>query len=94
MIQTAKSDTKLIKLFSALGDETRIKILRLLIKDNGICVSSLAFELGVSVPAVSQQCKLLEMSGLITRVRQGQKICYQVNDNDPVVNKVIKMVKE
>lgn len=94
MRSTENSDTKLIKLFSALGDETRIKILRLLIEDHGICVSSLALELGVSVPAASQQCKLLEMSGLITRVRHGQKICYQVKDNDPVVNKVIKMVKE
>lgn len=87
-------DDKLAKVFSALGDETRMDIMELLIKYPDICVSSLAEELDISVSAVSQQCKLLELSGILTRVRKGQKICYQIKQTDPVVRKVIKMIKE
>jgi len=91
--QTVNNE-KLTKVFSALGDDTRLEILNLLIKYPDICVSSLAEELGISVSAVSQQCKLMEFSGVLSRVRKGQRICYQIKSDDPVVRKVIKMIKE
>lgn len=94
MINTEKRIEKASRLFAALADNTRIEILNKLIQYPDICVSSLADELGISVSAVSQQCKLMELSGVLQRNRQGQKICYSIKNDDPMVKKLINMVKE
>ena len=80
------------RLFSVLGDPTRLKILNVLIEDPNICVSELANKLEVSTSAVSQQCKLLEMSGLLRRVREGQRICYKLTNDDSKVQSLLYLV--
>lgn len=82
------------RIFAALADETRLEILNMLTNNPNTCVSSLAERLGLSVSAVSQQCKLLELSGILRRVRQGQRICYQVRTDDRSVRKLLQLVKE
>jgi DNA-binding transcriptional ArsR family regulator len=82
------------RLFAALADETRLEILNLLILYPNICVSEIANRLGVSSSAVSQQCKLLELSGILRRIRRGQKVCYQIKTEDPDVRKALKLIKE
>lgn len=81
---------RMVNTLAALGDETRFQIVEYLQKNQDICVSELAQKLGISVSAVSQQCKFLELTGLIERQRQGQKICYQLRLADPLVNKTIR----
>lgn len=78
--------------FNALADETRLRIIDLLLADSNKCVSQLAAELGVSVSAVSQSCKILELNHLLRRQRKGQKICYQVRLEDPFVKKIVRFV--
>lgn len=78
--------------FNALADPTRIEIVELLLKNQDKCVSELAAELGISVSAASQSCRILELNRLLRRRRQGQKICYQVRTDDPFVRKVVKLV--
>ncbi len=81
------------KLFAALADETRLEILNVLMNTSNTCVSGLADQLGLSVSAVSQQCKLLEMTGLLRRVRQGQRICYEVRTDNREVKKALSLIK-
>ncbi|MDB5185633.1 MAG: Transcriptional regulator, ArsR family [Candidatus Saccharibacteria bacterium] len=88
------TEEKLPRIFAALGDSTRYQIMELLMRYPDICVSNLAFELDLSVSAVSQQCKLLELNGLVRRVRKGQQICYQVRRDDPLVRSILSLVKE
>jgi predicted transcriptional regulator len=83
-----------IRIISAFADETRIDILNLLIKYPDICVSSMASELNLSVSAISQQCKLLELSDVIIRSRNGQKICYKINTRNHTVNNLVNIIKE
>lgn len=82
------------RLFSALADETRLEILNTLMLYPNMCVGEVADWLKLSSSAVSQQCKLLELSGLLRRVRQGQRVCYQIRSEDPKVRKILKLLKE
>lgn len=78
--------------FNALSDPGRFRMFKLLIQHTGLCVTEVANIFGISVPAASQQLRMLEMCGLIQRERLGQMICYKIKNNDPVVKSIIKLV--
>jgi ArsR family transcriptional regulator len=68
--------------FSVLADPTRLKLLRLLARQrepNALCVNALAFQLGVTQPAISQHLKVLKSAGLVTGARRGYRVHYFVN---------------
>ena len=83
----------LIDKFSALGDKTRFKLLQLLIKEDGICVSEMASEIKISNAGVSQQLKVMEQAGIIVRERNGQKICYRFDETTPDNKELLKLIK-
>lgn len=87
-------DDRLAKIFQALGDRTRFKIFCTFVSHNNICVTELSEILDISVPATSQQLKHLELVGLIIPRREGQKICYEVNTQNEVVESVITLIKQ
>ena len=89
--ELAARDEALPSVFSALGDSGRFKLFSLLSKRSDLCVSDLAAVLGISVPAASQQLKILELAGLVRREREGQKCSYRVRTNDPVVSAIVRM---
>ena len=67
--------------FKALGDTTRIKILKLLLCHNKLCVGMIAFKLNITQPAVSQHLKILKTNGIIEGKRTGFNIHYRVNED-------------
>jgi ArsR family transcriptional regulator len=68
--------------FRALGDETRLKILRLLsVRD--ACVCELVELLPVSQPAVSQHLSKLRRAGLVDEYRQSRWTFYRLNADMP-----------
>ncbi|MFH0891054.1 MAG: metalloregulator ArsR/SmtB family transcription factor [Candidatus Liptonbacteria bacterium] len=71
-------------IFGALGDARRFKIFNLLCEYRDLCVTDIAKIFGISVPAASQQLKILEMTGLIKGVRAGQSMCYTIRTNSAV----------
>lgn len=81
-----------IKYFDALGDPVRYKIFKILASNQNICVSELAKMFEISVPAASQQLKVLEQNGLIIRRRIGQSICCCVKKDEPAVKSIIKLI--
>lgn len=88
-----KKGTKLVSKFSALGDATRYTLFQHLLKDDGICVSELANEVQISNAGVSQQLKIMEQAGIITRQREGQKICYRINRSNPENKKLLDLIQ-
>lgn len=72
-------DTK-IKVFKALGDETRIKILNLIFNKN-MCAKGIARHLDISEAAVSQQIKILKEANLIIGYKIGYHIIYDINED-------------
>ncbi|MAF80702.1 hypothetical protein CL628_01675 [bacterium] len=89
-----QEDSTIAVMFSALGDRSRFRIFKLLMDHTDLCVTDIAMVLGITVPAASQQLKLLEGSGLIEPEREGQMICYRIRALDPVVRTVMRTVAQ
>ena len=70
----------LVKVFKALSDETRLKIL-LIISKRTICQTGISRHLGISESAVSQHIKVLKESGIVTGIKQGYSVIYVINDD-------------
>jgi ArsR family transcriptional regulator len=77
-----KSIDEQAALFSVLADPTRLKLLRLLVRQsepNALCVNALACRLGVTQSAVSQHLRVLKSAGLVKGERRGYRIHYFIN---------------
>ncbi len=83
-----KPTETLPKAFSALGDSTRFELFKMIAGENEICVSQLAQKMHISPACVSQHMKVLADAGLVNRVREGQRVCYEVANESPS-NKLI-----
>ncbi len=89
--QTKSNEEKLIHTMQLLGDKTRFQIFKLLINNENLCVSQIAERLNISVSAVSQHFRNFEIIGLVTKRRDGQKICYELKNDDELVKKISKL---
>jgi DNA-binding transcriptional ArsR family regulator len=69
----------LARLFGALADPTRVKIVHLLM-DQEWCTSDIAAVIGVSEPGVSQHLRLLRMLRLVRSHRRGKFVYYRLDD--------------
>jgi ArsR family transcriptional regulator len=80
-----------VKLFNALGDEVRLKIV-LALKDNERCACAIPVLVDRAQPTVSQHLKILREAGLITVRRDGrEKMC---SVSDPTIFKIIDFSKK
>jgi biotin operon repressor len=69
--------------FGALGDETRIKIVKLL-STGRRSVGELATALEISQPNISHHLRILKEAGLVQATREGRNIYYSIsNDSEP-----------
>lgn len=68
----------LIQLFRLLADQTRLRILRLLVEAEEYHVRALCDQLGQSQPAVSHHLALLRSAGLIECRRHGKHNFYRL----------------
>jgi ArsR family transcriptional regulator len=69
--------TPLITVLKALSDETRIRLLRLLLGEV-LCGRALAQRMGISEAAVSQHLKVLKNAGLVEGEKRGYWNHYSV----------------
>jgi DNA-binding transcriptional ArsR family regulator len=83
---------ELAKMLNGLSDPGRLKVFRLLAMDGDLCVTDLANILETSVPATSQQLRILETSGLVRKERRGRMTCYTLIKNVPLVRTLRRMV--
>ncbi len=68
----------LVQVFKLLADETRLKILFMLVRERELHVSALCERLEQSQPAVSHHLALLRTAGLISARRDGKHNFYSV----------------
>ena len=72
----------LSRFFRALGDETRLKLVALLVQQEpgkALCVGRLARELDVTASAVSQHLRVLKDLGLVRKERHSNRIHYYLD---------------
>jgi ArsR family transcriptional regulator len=78
MSSAARLDVRPVsRLFKALGDETRLRIVALL-SHGELCVCHLQQALGLSQPNVSRQLAVLRAAGIVEDRRQGSWVHYRL----------------
>ncbi|MGC8776118.1 MAG: ArsR/SmtB family transcription factor [Minisyncoccia bacterium] len=92
-IKINKNKSFLPNIFAALGDQRRFQIFQLLLENNDLCVGDIAYILNISIAAVSQHMKILEMNNLIESEKRGQMVCYKVKLSNKLNNKILKLIK-
>lgn len=71
------SEQEIALLFKALGDENRIRILKLL-RCGGKCACKLLEELNISQPTLSHHMRILCDSGIVKSRREGKWMHYTI----------------
>lgn len=69
-----------VKIFKALADETRYKIIRLLLERGEMSCADFDQEFSLSKPAMSHHYRVLENSGLILTRKKGLHIFVRLNE--------------
>jgi len=76
------------KVFKALADETRLKILMLL-DTREMCVCEIMVALNLTQPTASHHLGILETAGLVKDKREGKWVFYSLKNK-----RIMKLVKE
>jgi ArsR family transcriptional regulator, arsenate/arsenite/antimonite-responsive transcriptional repressor len=76
----AENVVEQVQLFRALGDETRLQIVRLLARQaEPLCVCHVEAAFNLAQPTISHHLKVLREAGLVTTKRRGVWIYYRLN---------------
>jgi ArsR family transcriptional regulator len=89
-----RESDRLPVVFDALAEPTRCKIARLLINKakRKLSVGDIAEVLGISQSSASQHLKILEVTGIVVKKREGRHRFYDINRADPIVAALTKAV--
>lgn len=85
--QEIKITEGLASIFKALSDDTRLKIIYALSREE-LCVCDVANIIGSTVAAASHHLRFLKNTGLARQRRQGKMMFYSLDDE--CVNTIIK----
>jgi ArsR family transcriptional regulator len=79
---TPEDAERTARVFKALGDPTRIRLLSLIAAgaDGEACICDLTEPVGLSQGTVSHHMKLLADAGLVTREQRGKWAYFAIND--------------
>ena len=89
---------EVIAVFKALADETRLRILKLLLEAReGICVCELGDALRLPQYRVSRHLGILRQAGLVSSRRRGTWAYYSavsVKDSSPLIAGLLALIKD
>jgi ArsR family transcriptional regulator len=71
-------DDKCCLIFHALGDQNRLKILKLLRKEE-LCVSDICKRFKITQPSVSHHLDILKRAALVRSEKRGREVYYRFN---------------
>ena len=83
----------LAKPFKSLGNERRLEIMLLLLKNKPYNVSDLAYKLQVTFRGISKHLQILENSSLVVRSRAGKHVYYRANAGNKDLKKLLDYLK-
>jgi ArsR family transcriptional regulator, arsenate/arsenite/antimonite-responsive transcriptional repressor len=90
----ADAGDRLARLFKALGDKTRLRILALL-GNNEVCVCHIHDALGLPQPTVSRHLAYLRRSGIVDVRRDGVWMHYRVSRSlNPATRRLVQTTIE
>jgi ArsR family transcriptional regulator, arsenate/arsenite/antimonite-responsive transcriptional repressor len=68
-----------VDLFKCLADETRVRLVLLIEREQELCVCELMCAIDESQPKISRHLALLRSSGILADRRQGQWVYYRLH---------------
>lgn len=68
-----------IPFYKALADDTRLRCLLLILREEELCVCELTAALGESQPKISRHLAQLRQGGVLQDRRQGQWVFYRID---------------
>lgn len=71
---------KVVNTFKAIGDETRLKIITLVMTEP-LSVKSISEKIGMSQSAVSHQLHILKVNKIVKKERKGKETYYSLDDS-------------
>ena len=84
-------DREVVRIFKALSDENRIRVLRIL-RSGEKCACKVVEELNISQPTLSHHMKILCDAGLVTGRKEGKWMHYAICRNG--ISRVQSLMKE
>ena len=81
------------RIHKALADETRLRIVSILMTAGKLCVCDLMKALNLPQSTASRHLAYLRDSGLINDERKGIWMYYSIQDNGTIVSEVFKSLK-
>ena len=70
----------LVRIFKALSDQSRLRIIAILAEDKRRNVSEIASDLGMSISSVSHHLSILGNLGFVGKKRNGKQIYHSLDD--------------
>ena len=83
-----------VQLFKALADETRLRILSLLLSEGELCVCDLITALNLPQSTVSRHLALLRKTGWVNDRRYGVWIYYSIHKDIMAQKELISFLKK
>ncbi|HZD72732.1 MAG TPA: metalloregulator ArsR/SmtB family transcription factor [Actinomycetota bacterium] len=77
---SAPEAARLAATFKVLANDSRLRLLHALARAGELCVTDLATEVGMGVPAVSNQLARLQDQRILVARRDGNRIYYRITD--------------
>ncbi len=85
---------KIVEIFKALSDETRLRIINLFIKSGrNLCVCELMDALQVPQYAISKALNILKNAGFFSTEKEGTWVYYKLVKSDPLYKSLINFLK-
>ncbi len=82
-----------IEIFKSLGDETRLRIINLLINsNNALCVCEITDSLEIPLYNISKHLKILKQARLIEEVKDGRWVYWNLLKNNDFTELIFKSV--
>ena len=72
--------TALMRLFKVFANDTRLRLLHVLVREGEVCVTDLATRVEMKTQAVSNQLQRLVDRGILESRREGNNILYRIVD--------------
>ena len=77
---TAKQAASLMSIFKVLANDTRLRLLHALVRNDELCVTNLAEIMNMKPQAISNQLQRLVDRGILGYRRDGNQIYYHIID--------------
>ena len=84
-LAVSNQDKQQTRFFKALGDQTRLRIIRLL-NHQEMCVCEVMVALGLTQPTASHHLSILENANLVKRRKEGKWVFYSIQSPKLIQN--------